>query len=539
MSKAITERRDDSPQVRWQTPVEVAPSALEDTAPVVARYVGAFGLALVVLGGVSLATYLTGRPSFITPGWGTFLLSLGIGGLLFHAANEPELQIRRVYMGLGFLLLAAGALLSLVPYRLAGTDAAAVGALFLPAGPLALVLGLFFTMGFVRNETEAPLRDLAVHVIGAVGAVATLVGFIGGTIEPRFLIPYGVVLIPLGFVFVWAFLSLRGIVNEWGYLAAWAVGIIGAVFFLIALGRSVLPPLLERIKVLHAGTAPYTMPNGLLLMIGGLLYVALALAYVSDRQFVVLTRRELGSLFFSPLAYFMLVGYTLLGWQIFGNFVYGSLWQEDLTGGPGGPRTEVEPIVINYILAWFPVICVLVLVPLLTMRLLSEEQRTGTLEMTLTAPVDETVVVASKFLAALIFFLLVWMPWGVFLISLRVAGGTPFDYRPVLAFGLALVLTGSAFVSMGLFFSSLTRNQVAAAVLTFVGMFLLLYVYFLKGKVAETSPWRTVLAHVSYVDLWQDVLQGKLPTRDIILWPSAALLWLFLTVKVLESRKWR
>src|SRR5207248_2024431 len=131
----------------------------------------------------------------------------------------------------------------------------------------------------------------------------------------------------------------------------------------------------------------YTMPTGLLLMGGGLLYLAVAAGYVSDRQIVVLTRRELSSLFYSPLAYMVLLGYVVLGWAIFANFVMTQLWETDPFGGQEGPAKVAEPIVRDYIISWFPVICVLMLVPVLTMRLFSEEHRTGTLEMMFTAPV--------------------------------------------------------------------------------------------------------------------------------------------------------
>jgi ABC-type Na+ efflux pump permease subunit len=215
------------------------------------------------------------------------------------------------------------------------------------------------------------------------------------------------------------------------------------------------------------------------------------------------------------------------------------LWRDDIMGGPGAPRAALEPIVIGYIISWFPVICVLILVPVLTMRLLSEEQRTGTLEMMLTAPVEETVVVVSKFLAALIFFVLVWVPWGLFLVALRVEGGSEFDFLPLLGFLVALIFTGSAFVSMGVFFSSLTKNQLAAAVLTFAGMFLLTFVFFSKQDLPETDAKRVILNHISYVDLWINVLNGKLASRDLVIYLAATILWLFLSVKVLESRKWR
>jgi ABC-2 type transport system permease protein len=92
---------------------------------------------------------------------------------------------------------------------------------------------------------------------------------------------------------------------------------------------------------------------------------------------------------------------------------------------------------------------------------------------------------------------------------------------------------------MGVFFSSLTKNQLAAAVLTFVGMFLLTFIFLLKQDTPETEPKHIILTHISYVDLWLNVLQGKLASRDLVIWLSATIFWLFLSVKVLEARKWR
>jgi ABC-2 type transport system permease protein len=539
MSKAITEKRDDSPQpLRWQSALEVAPSSVQDSAPLASRWVGAFGLALVVLGGVSLGVYVTTeRSNIIGPVLGTFFAFLGLGGLLFHAANDAELQIRRAYMGFGFLWLILGAILAVIPYKLAGAEAATPGALFLPYGLICFGLGLLYTMAFVRNETEVKMRDRAVYVVGVVGAALALTGFLGSTIDPRFLIPYGVVLLPLGFFFLWAFISMRSIEDSLGHAAALGVGAIGVIFFLIALGRSYLPPVLERINIISPGAAPYVMPSGLLLMGGGLLYLLLSVAYLSDRQIVVLTRRELASLFFSPLAYFVLLAFTILGAWIFLKFTLNFLYPVQLWAGP--PPSRQEPILAFYVIGWEPMISVLMFVPVLTMRLFSEEHRTGTLEMMLTAPVEETVVVLSKFLAALILFLIVWLPWGLYLVSLRWVGGSEFDYRPVVGFSIALLVSGSAFVSMGLFFSSVTKNQLVAAVFSFVFMFALFLVYFVQGMLPDDSALQPILSHLAFVELWQNSLQGRLAMRDLMLYLSATIFWLFLTVKVLESRKWR
>jgi ABC-type transport system involved in multi-copper enzyme maturation permease subunit len=185
-----------------------------------------------------------------------------------------------------------------------------------------------------------------------------------------------------------------------------------------------------------------------------------------------------------------------------------------------------------------PVVSVIIVVPVLTMRLLSEERRTGTLEVLLTAPVDEPAVVLSKFIAAWVFFMALWVPWGLFLVALRWEGGQPFDWRPLLSFFIGLACSGASFLSMGLFFSSLTRNQIASAVLTFMGMMLLVSLFFIIRMLPAASDWRTLATHVSFINLWQSTLEGKLVPRDLLFPLSATVFWLFLTVKVLEARKW-
>ena len=183
-------------------------------------------------------------------------------------------------------------------------------------------------------------------------------------------------------------------------------------------------------------------------------------------------------------------------------------------------------------------------IPLLTMRLLSEENRTGSLEVLLTAPLDETVVVLSKLCAALVFFMLLWLPWGLCLISLRVEGGQPFEYRPLLIFYFMLAVSGASFLAMGLFFSSLTRNQIIAAVMTVTGMLLFFAVFFVERQFMNQrdavvgSALVPILNHISFVDLWFTSLNGEITPKFYLFQISAALFWIFLTVKVLESRRW-
>ena len=528
-------REEPSAGTDWQPAEEMAPSIMKADEPRLARWVGTMGLTAVLIGAVALmantysqAAATVGVRSAIGPGLATFLLVLGFGGLLFHAANDGDLQVRRTYMGFAFLCLGIGVLVSVFKVK------DQFGGLFVPYGLIGMIAGLLFLMAFTRHETEEKWLDWVGWITGGIGIVAALIGFIGGNISADFLIPRGIILILVGLVYWWRYIGLKGTFNDRGYYAAAAMGAVGLFSILVALGRSSLPALLQKTA------SSYLMPGGLVLIAWGLVYLALALSLISENRLVVQTRREFAAIFYSPIAYIVLIGFTVIGWYLFGTFVTRSLWQVDgVRGMGGGPRAVIEPIVGNYFVAWFPVICVIFVIPVLTMRLLSEEKRTGTIEVMLTAPLSETTVVVSKFLAAFFFYILLWVPWGLYLIGLRVEGGQPFDYRPILSFFVAVIFTGATFVSMGLFFSSLTQNQVAAAILTFVGMFILTAIYLLKIDWPEDDPGRIILDHISYIDLWINSLDGRLQPRDLVYNVSATVFWLFLAVKVLEARKWR
>jgi ABC-type transport system involved in multi-copper enzyme maturation permease subunit len=173
------------------------------------------------------------------------------------------------------------------------------------------------------------------------------------------------------------------------------------------------------------------------------------------------------------------------------------------------------------------------------MRLLSEERRAGTLEMLLSAPVDEIHVVLSKFAAGLIMFMLVWLPFWLYLLALWIGGGKPFDYRPLVGFLVAQLFSGAAFVSMGLFFSSLTRSQITAAILTFAGMLALTAPYFVIPLFIDLDEaQQNLLSYISYIELWINAFRGKLELRVLVFQSSLAVFWLFLTYKWLEARKW-
>jgi ABC-2 type transport system permease protein len=524
-SRAITQTPEPPSGSSWRNQPDTGPSMMRRDDPKIARGIGVAGAAAIVFGGMAMALQTAGRVTPLGIGWATFLLTLGISGLLFHAAFDGDLQIRRVYMAFGYICIVIGGFLAVVPYN------KQAGALF-GQGFLCLFLGLLFLLAFLRNEDDAWFRNLAQKIIGGAGALMAVIGLAGGNVKGDFLLPVGLLLALLGLVYLIAFVGNRGIGDNLAYRAGLGIGGLGVLLFVVAFLRSALPPLFYRWHWTQTQPSEYFVPYGLLLMTMGLLYFAVSLLECSDWRWIVLTRRELGSLFYSPAAYIVLFAFAIVHWLAYFMVVLNML--ESNASVP-------EPIVGRFFLQWLVVIGTIVAIPVLTMRLLSEEKRSGTLEVLLTAPVDETAVVVSKFLAACIMYIVMWLPFGLFLIYLRIAGGSEFDYRPLFSFAVGLAATSAAFVSMGVFFSSLTRNQIASGVLTCAGMVVLTIVFIISGMVSGLSPssaWVTVLKHVSYIDVWIDTLDGRLLPRQLLFFVSMTVVWLFGSIKVLEARKW-
>jgi ABC-type transport system involved in multi-copper enzyme maturation permease subunit len=539
--KVVQERSDEAPlSAGWQAPEETAPSIVRVEGPLLTRVIGFVGLLLVIMAAMAFLVNSMTLPinirSRISNGLAVVFFLTGIGGMLFHAAGDQDVQFRRTYGVFGFVWLLAGAILSFWPYE------GQTGTLFLPYGCTCLGLGLLFLLPFERNETDLIWREVALRALGLAGLVCVLFAFIGGNLYGDFLTTRGLALALLGLCFVWAFIGLEGTETRRGYRTALGLGVVGGLFFLVALARSVLPPLFFTWGWLGSKPSFYLVPYGLLLMTLGLLYVGVSLGIWSDNQLVVETRRELASYFFSPIAYIVIFVLVVIDWFKFLWFVGDIVeFSQGLRGLPDASNDPlIEPIVRLYVFDFFTIIALVFIIPALTMRLLSEERRTGTLEMLFTAPVQEWTVVAGKFLAAFIVFLLAWLPSALFLLALRVEGGREFDFRPLLTYYLAVAVSGAGFISMGLFFSSFTRNQIAAAILTFLGMMVLTGFYIIKQFLIQNpdNTWYIILSSISYVDLWLQARNGVIVPQYLVFHLSATVFWLFLTTKVLEARKW-
>jgi ABC-2 type transport system permease protein len=508
---------------------EMAPSAMTEDQASTSRTVGLTGLLAVVLGTLILILNAANArlPLEIGNNVGFAGIALGMAAMFFHATRDTDQLIRRLYGYVGGLgLPLSGAILSLLPVIISASKAAPddgspkpILSLFFPFGWACFLAGLCFLIPFCRNETDEGQRRYGILGMGAIGIGLALTGFVGGLIASSFALTYGSVLTLLGLAYLCALVGQLGGVEIGGYRLALAIGALGLAVFLIALARSIF-----------GGGYQYFIPTGLVMMALGLAYAVTAVFLVSDATVVVLTRRELLAYFCSPIAYIMLFISALVAAVNYNDFA-------DNVAGTRG--VMFEPIVLPFFLGTLWGAFMLVFqVPALTMRLFAEEKRTGTYEVLMCAPVSETPVVISKVLAAICFFMLIWAVWLVFLLDLRVESGKEFDYRPIITFYLVLLVNGAAFISMGVFFSSLTRNQIVAAALTFVGMLAWLVPFFVLRSVPEETTKYVVLRPISFVHLWIDSLQGRLHIRDLFVQGSIAVFWSFLTVKVLEARRW-
>jgi ABC-2 type transport system permease protein len=223
---------------------------------------------------------------------------------------------------------------------------------------------------------------------------------------------------------------------------------------------------------------------------------------------------------------------------VFGYFytVYLSWFLRQSMQGPqmGGGPMNVNQQMIRGVFDNSMVIFLFV-VPLITMRAYAEEKRSGTIELLMTSPITDFQIVMGKFLGAMSLY---GAMLGITLIHVAVlfAYGNP-EWKPILTGYLGLVLLGGCFVSVGLFFSSLTKNQIVAGMFTFV-VLLLLWVISWIGNFSGPTVERltSYLSLTSHVD---DFLRGVIDSQHIVYYLSFITLGLFLTAKAVDSERWR
>lgn len=245
--------------------------------------------------------------------------------------------------------------------------------------------------------------------------------------------------------------------------------------------------------------------------------------------FLTLWRKELTGYFLSPVAYIVTIFFLVVMGAIF------SLLVSVLAQGPAG--VTMMNLLFGSPFYWMTMLVVL---PVLTMRLLAEEKKTGTIETLMTAPVSDAAVVLAKFAGVCSFYVIMWLPTVLYLFVLRHFSSlmAPIDLGPMAGGYLGALLVGLFYLSIGLLCSALTSNQIVSAITSFAVMIIL----FLGGLVdylTDEPALQAVCQHISSYQHMLDFSRGLIDSRPIVFYLSGTALLLFAAVKVVESRQWK
>jgi len=253
------------------------------------------------------------------------------------------------------------------------------------------------------------------------------------------------------------------------------------------------------------------------------------------RNVIVIFKKELKSYFASPIAYLLLAIFAV----IFGFFFYSAVRFFILQGmqmqmmGRGMPM-DVNDYVIRPLLTNASVIG-LFLIPMITMRLYAEEKRSGTIELLMTSPVRDLEIVLGKWFAALVLYASILGVSGIN-IAVLYAFGRP-DLKPILVGFLGLLLQGGCLLAIGIFISTLTKNQIIAGGATFAVCLMLWVLDWVSAY--DQSAWAKVISYLSVVTHFEPFSKGVIDTKDIIFYLSMIFFGLFLTTRSVESLRWR
>jgi len=238
------------------------------------------------------------------------------------------------------------------------------------------------------------------------------------------------------------------------------------------------------------------------------------------RNTVAIMQRELLSLFFSPIGYIVIAGFLLITGVIV--LVTDSI-------GPGKPAT------LRSVFDFTPYVLTII-IPAISMRTIAEEYRTGTIETLTTAPVSDTQFVIGKYLAALLFYAIMLAGTLIYLVLMMLFGNP--DVGAALSAYLGLLLLGASFTAFGVFTSSLTHNQIVAWMLGMVPLMLFVWFAAFIVRIAEGGL-RQAFQQINILRHLDQFNRGLVTTESVVFFLATAVLFLFLAIKVVESRRWR
>ena len=247
--------------------------------------------------------------------------------------------------------------------------------------------------------------------------------------------------------------------------------------------------------------------------------------------FRALVRRELSAFFQGPTGFIIIAAVMFL---IGLGFVV-------VLSGLNGEATPMPVTQVFYGTYFFWVILLLI-APVITMRSFAMERASGTYESLMTAPIGDWQVVLSKFAGALIFYMILWVPLLICSVVVRfyVGESAVLGLGTMFTSALGILMTGCLYMSIGCFASALTRNQAVAAVSGFALGAALFFTGFFSYFAGDRTDWLSQLArHISLANHMESFTRGVVDLGAIVFFLSLTGLFLYLTHKVVESRRWK
>jgi len=249
-----------------------------------------------------------------------------------------------------------------------------------------------------------------------------------------------------------------------------------------------------------------------------------------------IAKKDLKGYFLTPIGYLVITVFVgLISWMFCASVIDFLKRSQMMRQFGQMAEMNLNAMVMQPVLGNMAVIFLL-MGSLITMRLIAEERKMHTLELLFTSPLRSYEIVLGKYLAGLLFFIVMLSPTLFFPLMLKFFGNP--DLRQIAAGYLGVLLLGGAFIALGLFISALTENQITAAAVTF-GLFLFFWIISWLTGSTNGGAASTLVSYISIIDHLSNFIRGLIDTRDLIYYFSFIFFGLFLTHQAIESHRWR
>jgi len=258
------------------------------------------------------------------------------------------------------------------------------------------------------------------------------------------------------------------------------------------------------------------------------------------KEIIAIYRREMGSYFASPIAY-IVIGFFLVAtgftFSLILNITIDNTIMAQMQRRGAPVDIDVPLITVRQFIGFVGTYLLPILMPLMTMGVYSEERKRGTMEMLMTSPITEFQIVAGKFLASLSLYLVMLAPTLIYQIIMAYYSDPAIPWRIIWSGYLGLVLLGGVLIAFGSFISSMTENQIVAGVVTFIAFLVLLLLD--VGVRDSSSTISEIVKYLSILQHHEEFAQGVIDTSNILFYLSMIGLGLFLTLRSLDTMRWR